>query len=750
MLALLAMGGLIVSLSLPKQAMADSLTGRVALTYSHSETRETDLTSPIPVPANDTEARAVIQQYMLTLDKNLYPNLKLFASGTFQKSDFTSDLNGEGSWSSSTLVRPYIDLALRTPLYLIDANYNSATTETKTNTGVDSTLYHKAYTGIFGWNPVDLPTTYLQVSKAYDYDQEYAFTNTVTNQTTLTSTWLPWPSLQLRYQGNYQVLENHIEDLETRIFGQDGRANYNDTFFHDVLSLSGYYDYGYRTTETITSGQGNVSVQLFAADGLLVSSNIPVTVKLNSAPFLIDNTTTGPQNAANNIGTDTFPLDTTTRNIGLQFTTATQLNTLDVWVFSLSGPTLATAIPTYLQTAVANSFIWSVYTSSDNQNWTLFQTGISAPYEIDVTNTGVGKFIISFPAVTTTFIKVVVNPLLPPAAGGPTTNFPGVYVTELQAFMTVPASTVPPKIRATNQLFDVNTQVRIFQTPSTSLYYNMIYTSNEEYSAFATTRLSTLQNSLTLSHRFSAVFSGSARAARTDQTDPAGTSVQDEFNIQFLATPLRTLNHSLNYYASTRVSEIGLRSSTEALFMTNTAELYKDVTAFLNGGLSTATSETDLKTDSENYTWGLNVVPIKTLTITLSNFREKDTQSGTVGTEQTTRTTSSIASVAYYPFSLLYLTGSWQKFVTNDRSNTIKSYGVNWSPLPGGSLQLAVSYVETLQTQDNSIDKSLTPSMRWTINRGSYITAAYTSTTSTSDIRDATSRLYAVTLNIAL
>ena len=750
MLVLLGtIGGAVVSLSLPRPALADGITGRVQLTYNHSDTRSKDLRLPF-LPADDVESRTFVQQYHLNLDKSLAPNLKLFATGMFQKSDFVNITNGEQNTGTSTVTRPYVDLTLRTPLYTIGANYNNVTTESRSGGGPSFTTIHEAYTGIVGWKPVELPTVNLTASRSYDYDKERLYRDTVSDQLNLYMTYDPVRTVNLRYRGTVQDFQDRKTDVETQTTAQSGRIMYADQFFQSRFSINGYYDYSERTTETTTSGGGSVDVQLFAVDGLSVNSNIPTVVRLSSSPFLIDATTTGPANSANNIGTDTYPLDTAARNVGLQFAVATQLNTLNVFVSSLSGPTLATAIPAYLPNTVSQSFRWDVYTSADNQNWTLLQAGASAPYEIDITAQGVGRFQIAIPNVTTRYIKVVVSPLLPPAAGGPTENFPGVYVTEVQAFIAVSAADIKGRATSTTQIANVNSQVRLYQTPSTSLTYDLTFNANQSDSEYATSRTSSLTNALSLGHRFNVVFSGNARVMRTDETDTNGTAITQEFSTQILANPIRTLSHSLGYTNSTRQSQNGLRSTNESLYMSNTAELYRNITAYLNGGVSTATGETELKTDSSNYSWGVNVIPIKTMNINLSSSVLKSEQTGPHTEPESTRAKSSIVSVSYYPYSLLYLFASWQKYTTDENTDTIKNYGLNWSPFPGGNLQLNFSYNETLQLRDNTVVKSMSPTARWIITRGANITAAYTSATATSDIRESTSRTVYAALNIVL
>jgi len=753
MLVLLGtLGGVVVSLGMPQLLPAEGISGRATLTYAHSQTRSQNLTSPFQ-PVTESENRSIIQQYRVALDRNLYPNLRFNVDYIFQKTDFANITNEERSTGIVTLSRPYIDLTLRTPLYMVGANYSKTTNETRIGAGHFS-MIHDSYRGILGWKPVELPTVNLTVSRNYDYDKDRIFRDSVNDQLTFFSTYEPTRTVQLRYQGNIQNIEDRINDLETKTIGNNIRVMYGDRFFQDRFSINGYYDYGHRTTEITTSGTGNVAVQLFAVDGLLVSSNIPSSVRLNPAPFLINSgflPPGDPTGSTNNIGSDTFPLDTAPRNIGLQFAVATELNTLRVWVYSLQGPLLATATPADLPSAVSSSFRWDLYTSVDNQNWVLQQTGASAAYESDpvvLPGGGGGRFEISFAKVAARYIKVVVTPLVHNV--DPTLNFPGVYVTEVQAFMTVAAADIKGKTASTSQLANVNTQVRIFQTQATSLYYDLTYFSNRSESDFSKSRASTLSNALSLNHRFSTVLSGNTRVMRTDETAADGKAVTQDFNAQILAIPMPTLSHSLGYNASARQSPNGLRSTQESLFLANTAELYRNITAFLNGGASTATSELDLKTDSSNYTWGLNLIPHKTLNMTLSSSTARSEQSGPNSTPDSSRVKSSIASVSYYPVSLVYLYASWQKFVTDETSDTIKNYGLNWSPFPGGSLLLNFSYNETLQTRDNTVNTNTTTNARLNIARGTYINAAYTTSTNTSDKDESKSRLYGATLNMVL
>jgi hypothetical protein len=731
----------------PEMALADGIYGRVTLTYAHNTTTATDAAGT----ATDSSARAFFQQYSLTADQRLYPNLRLLASGLFQKTESTTSTNGQGTWADVTLRRPYIDLTLRTPVFAVGVNYNSVTTESKALDARTTTFKHDAYGGILGWKPEGLPSLEMTLTRSYNYDVDRTMLDTVSDQVSLFSRYDPTRTVRLRYQGNYFDSQDRLRDIESKTIGNDVRVNYDDQYLRDRVTVSAYYDYGHRVTEITTSGQGTVNFQVLAVDGLFLNSDNLLTDPLRSAPFLIDNTMTGPTNATNNIGSATSatsPPDTAARNIGLQFAAATEMNALDVWVYSVTGATIDTAVPAYLPLPVAGSFTWAVYTSPDNLNWRLHQTGVSAPYEIDAARPGVGRFEITFPNVTTKYIKVVVSPLSPFAAGGQGRDFPGVYVTELQAIIARPAADVTGTSSGTSQLAGLSTKVMILKIPA--LYYDFSYFYNKSESQFATSRITTMSNALTVLHQFNPVFSGTARGERVDDSDITGDAVSLRFSTQITAVPLRTLSHTLGYSTGTRQSPTG-RSTSQALTLTNTAELYRNITAFLNGGLSSSTAETDQKIDAMTYSWGINLIPAETLNITLSSSYEKSDRSGGGVPASSQFSRAKEASVSYYPFRALYLYASRSERSGSDQPrDTLTNFGLNWSPFQGGDLQFNFAYSESRRALDNSIDKIVTPSLRWNITRWTYTVAAYNSTRNTSDFGQSTSRTYSVSLNMSL
>jgi hypothetical protein len=399
---------------------------------------------------------------------------------------------------------------------------------------------------------------------------------------------------------------------------------------------------------------------------------------------------------------------------------------------------------------VAESFSWAVYTSSDNLNWQLYQTGVPATYEIDPAHPGVGQFEITFPNVVTKYIKVVVRPLSPFAAGGNGRDFPGIYVTEIQAFTAKAAADVKGKASSTGQLAGLSTKVTLLKTPG--LYYDFSYFYNRQESKFSATVNTTMSNALSVQHRFNPVFSGSASVRRVDDSSPSGNQVALQASAQILAVPLPTLSHTLGFSTATFQRPTG-RSKSSALTLTNTALLYVNITAFLNFGLGSSLSETDQKNDSTYYTAGINLIPTETLNITLSSTGQKSVVSG--GGEPDSRTSSRSygVDVSYYPFRTLYLFASWSE-TENVASGTSQgaadrraNYGLNWNPFPGGDLVFNFSYFESQRNVFNQIDKTWTPSLRWNITRRSYALVTYTDTRSTSDVGRSTTKVSSASFN---
>jgi hypothetical protein len=173
-------------------------------------------------------------------------------------------------------------------------------------------------------------------------------------------------------------------------------------------------------------------------------------------------------------------------NIGLDFGFAVDVDQIHVWV------------DRRLTATVSNSFSWSVYTSPDNldtSTWTLVATVFPANFA-----TFDNRFEITFPEVNTRFIKVVTSALSPtvPGAG----DFPNIFVTEMQAFITLQGVEVDNKQTTINHNYNLNLIGKL--SDKTTLGYNLFYRLQEEDPS--SDKRTELTNGIYLNHTFNDVF----------------------------------------------------------------------------------------------------------------------------------------------------------------------------------------------------------------------------------------------------
>jgi hypothetical protein len=723
----------------PRAVQADSVTGHADVIYSRSDFVSEDFTGN----ESNTQSRTLIQQYSLAADKFVLPNLRLFASGIFQQSGSDSVTDGERTSTTTVMKRPFLDMSLRSFPLSAGVNYSKVSTETRIAGLPRNPVYSEAYNGFFGWKPAELPSLDIMVNRTNNYDSSRTIVNTVNDQITVQSHYYPVKTLQLRYFGSTTEQKDLLTGSDTKTTGNDGRIDYGDRFLRNRVLFTVSEEYRYSTLESAkVSALGNVDVRVFAINGLslntfdsLGQSHVP----LADAQFLIDNSFTTPRNNSNNIGSALYPLDTTPRNLGLQFATASEVNRLDVWVYSVHNVNNPDTTQDYLTAAVAGAFSWTVYTSTDNVTWVLHQTAVTAAYTPSPGTLGGGRFEITFPGVKTQYVKVVVTPILPTAAGNEGSSFPGVYVTELQTFLSTSSSLVTGRQTEKMQTTNVTTKVSILERPY--LNYDFSYFQVQSESLQSTDRRSTMSNGLTLSHRFNTVFSGYAGAQRIDAktTDPNGNLLTYQYNVSVMAVPLPTLQHSLSYSYVEQTAANGTGRS-RSVYMTNNADLYKGVSAYLNAGKSWATDTKHQSLNSTQYSYGVSLVPLKTLSITGSSVYSKT---------DLYYSRSEVLSIAYTPFATMFLNASWTTIDQSSHHDRLQNYNASWSPFPGGDLLLNIAYLETLQLQYNTLQKTLQESARWNINKRTYAQASYADSVETSDLQRTTIRTFSAQLSLA-
>jgi hypothetical protein len=668
--------------------------------------------------SSSTRIDSFIQRYNLSLITNPLPALRLSAGGLFEQQFNGSDIQGPGKNSTHTTWQPYVDLAMLNPVYNAGIGYSRREESLHATSTPTSRQINDDYRVLLGWRPLGLPTMDLQLTRTNRYDPERVQQDSSTDRASLSLRYLPVKNLDLRYQFVYNDAADRLQDLEITETSHTGRVSYSGDYFDKRVALFTNYNLNAQNVTTSAGGTGFVDFQTFPAFGLSSLSDTPQTGTLATDSPLIDGATT--VSSGINIGVVLPPGDTR-RNLGVDFFAETEINRILVW------------IDRDLPAAIASSYSWEIYTSSDNTTWTLWRTLASAPF-----GPFEKRFDLQFDLVKTRYIKVVTRPLSSVAA----TLVPSfrdadrIFVTELQTFQRRTAADTRGKTTSTSQMYSLDVKARILDNPS--LYYKGSFLMTA--GGTPSTHRSTLINGLSVDRRLTEKMTVTGRVAREDIDDPTGKTTGYAYDASLRANPLKTVSDSLVYSGRVDFKPAGT-SKINSLFAYNTAEIYRGVNLNLGGGVSFATNEQGVNTKGTNVLFGLNLVPTRTLTTNLTYSLNRSVVSGEQSDQGSSSTQRGEASVAWRPFTTLYLyTALGFLSQTGRPSDMTQNYGVNWSPFPDGTLQFNFAFNQNLQTQNSERTRLITPSVAWQITSRMVLDASYSllntdSTQGRTDVR---------------
>ncbi|MGA2192291.1 MAG: hypothetical protein ABSG42_02810 [Nitrospirota bacterium] len=734
---------------LPDMALADGIRGFVEWDYSIADLTTKDNTTGV---TTKTTFDTFMQKYNLFLDRNIFPNLKLDAGGLFEKDETLSRTDGTQTIATDRNVNGFVDLTLSTRLYMIGVGYNKRI-DTQGSTGSSpTTLINEDSNAAFSWKPDELPAVDFRYDHIDLHDGLRLVTNSLTDQSVLSMKYDPIRQLDLRYSASIIDIDDKLTGLITDTTTQTGKITYSDAFFDRRMSVASDYTITSRDTSVSGNVSGSVNSQLFPTAGLLAVSTLttpPTNITLVNTPALIDGITT--VSAGVDIGlAPTQSGDTSARNIGLDFFNPTAVSTLWVWV----DKDLSTIFGTVPNVSIASQFSWAVYTSSDNITWT--QTAAPAvatfgPFQ--------NRFVVTFPQVTSRYIKVVVFPLGSPPTpqfgfpasspasiigqGFPVAAISDIYVTELQAFVAVSAKSLSSTASSLSQALNLNSRIRLLDTPGLSYDFSLFLT----HSTPNPTTTAFMSNGLSLSHKFWDIFTTNARVAREDDYEETGHQVAYTYSGSLTAKPLLALSDSI-VYSGRNTSLNGQSTSTQSILTYNNAELYPGINAILSGGVSLSKLASGQNTTSYTMNFGTTLIPHPTMSVNLTYGLSDAVSSGGGLPGSSALTYLATASVAYTPVRALYIFLSITLNELNNSLLTTQNYGLNFSPFPDGALQFHFSYNESLQPQGQGRTTLLTPSLRWNIRPGAYLDLSYVLQQTIAAVENTESKILSTTLNI--
>jgi hypothetical protein len=658
----------------------------------------------------DSETYSFDQRYSFDLTKTIYPQLGFSGGASFELNRTESKTESAKTTFEEKVLRPHAQLALNNPIFPAAVNYNRLEREEDISGAPSTESVRDEWGYSLGWRPLGFPRVNLRFNQIHSYDDPETIDEV--QSTYALDTSYSWKSLQTNYFYTRTDLDDRLSNADTVSQSHLGRIQYGHSLIEGRLSFFNSYRIRYdifEFSEDVTS-----DVPLQRSQGLFSLDNTPEdgpALTVNNA--LIDGNLTASAGIDIGLGGD----ETTLVNIGVDFGSTRNVDQIRIWVDRrLSDP-------------VANSFTWDVYTSPDNvdnSTWTLVATVSPADF-----GTFENRFEINFAAVNTRFIKVVTRPLLPTVLDA--SNFPNIFVTEMQAFVTLSGQEVDNKITEVEHKYDFSARVKISDKTDAGYSFNLIARkqdpSNQEFTL--------LTNTIFGNHVFSRVFSASANLSREDSTDDNEDTVTHNYGLFLRGSYLPTFNQTLAFSGRSEKQEDD-SSDDIALSLRNNAILYQGWSAFLDSGFNWIRGfASDEKQQIIFLRTGTNFEPHRKVTINVNYFLREFLDANQPSEYDVN------LDIFLLPFNTLTLSANLQWIKRGGPTRTFQSYAANWSPFPDGSLQLFFRYSESFRSAENARDRNLGPGLSWTMGRHFSLEATYNFLTSEDDTQEAeTNRLF--------
>ena len=672
--------GLFLGLFWNMPVFADSLRLLTDLEYDFSDT---EITNKVTDETLKSERTTFSQLYSLDVQKELMPNLNLNFGGLFDQDKSRGKTEGEERRKSrDESVRPYIDLQLNSPLVRAMLGYRKSQISQRTNSGSGTNRsFTKEYSASLNWEPVELPEVDLDFTRTLNYNRPK------TNDQRVDSYHLRsrYAYENFRFTFNHSTSEarNEITDFETTSNTDSGSVRFNRSYQQERVSLNSSLKASRQ--EVKFSGEGDRLVPTASPgtiigrpeDSFPLNSDPETGFSLNQVDLLVDS------------AAEAQPF-----SFGLDFGELVDVDTLLVVLDDLMNYS-------------SGQFVWSVYVrDNETDSW----TQLAAVQ--DETNIAEQQYELSFTSVETRYIKIVTTPLAPPEVP----SGEDLLITDVIARRTLPPET------STFESFDWtgNAVVNWRHSDKTSTGYDFLY--REQESKTIDEKKTRLNLGARLSHRFNEVFSGNMRLQRSASKD-RDTRTNYSYSAALSARYFATFDQSLTYSYS-RQLENGSRSSTSnAIFLRNNLRLYEGWSMYLDNGYSWQTPASGRETSTTFAQISTNIVPNRWLNMTLSygtSWRRQPDRA--VVRDQNGRIV-----VTWVPTSSLSLSANISyndEGLTDEGSDVQQRYSVNWSPFRDGTLRFSMAYSQT-ENNDDETFWTLSPALRWQINRKTLLTLEY-------------------------
>lgn len=688
-------------------ARADGVSALVSPGVAASRTEHVDAAGN----ATTQDTTDLLQQYQLSLDRRLYPNLAFSGTGLLAKDlRWTKDPTGATARTDQTAATLSTRLAGGTSLLGGALSYDRRQEAVALPTG-RAWATGETYGLTAGWHPVDLPTLDLRLERSDRHDPSQPGDDTTTWDGLLALEHRPDRATDLRY--TLRATRASRTGTETTSIIQDGRGSWRDTVLggRTTAYASGAVTSLWSET-TSADPAGTVATQRFPVQGLFKAEGFPDTPErdtLDPLPALIDGSVQGQTVA--NLGWSVGVTDRSPRDLGLRFADAvTKVNRVRVWV---KDP---------LEAAVWGAFLWDVYRSEDGQTWAPVPLAGAVSF-----GTLENRFEIPIAETAAPYLKVVTRPIDPSVSTAD--RYRNIYVTEVQAFDAIPAAQVRGASTRVTETFSGSAQTRLLSSPNLSHDVSVSLTNGG--AGAPVTWL--LVNGLSLSRPLSPRALFSARVARQDSDAGDGHQGTFQWSGALAHQPLPTVSDGVTYSGQLLQSRQGLALS-NAVSGYARAELYKGLAGTGNATVALADNADGSVARTVSGTVGTSIVPNRVVSLG-GTYGLSDTAT-TGGGRPTTRLLRHRldGTLALSPVPALYATAGVTRVFGDGTPTTLAHLGLNLSPFPQGQLLARFTYNDALDTAAASRSRLWSPSLRWTPRPGLFLDLAYTDLRTTSPL----------------
>ncbi|ABC82841.1 hypothetical protein [Anaeromyxobacter dehalogenans] len=692
----------------PGATRADGLTAAAEPTYALTRLRLTDATGL----TTTTDSQSLTQQYRLGLDKSFSEALQWRANGMILRDEVWSDTEGASSdstrqeWTLSTGLGwggRTLGGSFTYDRDTVDAKYSVESANGGRQRTRVPTLVSETYGASMRWDPADLPSLNLRLSRANQFDEARTQYDTSSTTAGVTATYSPTSEVGLSYATTYSTVDDRVDDTSTWTLGQVATATYRRRFFEERSNA--YLTYGLQSSISqtkATSALGTVRTQRPPLSGLsLVEAfpDIPSTDTLRANPALVDG------NVQASVGIDlgfqrTLAGDTAQRDLGVEMAEPLEpVNLVQVWVDRL------------LPESVWRAVEWSAWRSDDNVNW------VPVPLDGAVSfGPFQNRFEIPVQRTRSKYLKVVTRPIATTVTTDPALG--AILVTDVMLFEEVSAASVAGRSTSLTNAVSGTVTTRLLDSPALrhDLSFQLAKTSG-------TSAAWTVANGLGLTQRLHRTATLTARVARTDSQSGGEHSGQFDWGTSLGVNPIPAASAGATYSGGWSQRSEGEQLRNAATVFAR-ADLYQGLSVTGNAGQSYVSGlGSSTRTTFSSAT--TSIVPNRALNLSGTYaYSRARTEVGARVRDSEGQQASGLVTFTPFP-ALLATAGATRSTQSGTSPRLLWNYLVSYAPLRGGDLVLTAQHQETSDDAADATTKSTSGSVRWNVRPSAYLDLNY-------------------------